>query len=101
MRAGPIEDVPPPTSGALRSPLSTALAEMQPGQSRTLEPEPGKPVHLFQAMVSNVATRLWGKGGHIQRRTDDGRIRVWRLNEDQRLAVLAAKRARKERRGGC
>lgn len=102
MRAGPIEDGPPPPSRyRLRSPISRALAELQPGKSRAFEVPAGMTANAAQIRLSHRAIWLWGRGGHITAIEDGGRtIRVWRLTEDQRIAYLAARRRHQEGRQG-
>lgn len=98
MRAGPIEDGPPPPGRyAPRSDLSRLVAEIPPGKCRVFEVPPGLTVDEAQRRIARRALYYWGKGGHITQLQDGGRtVRVWRLTEDQRLAYLAARRKHRE-----
>lgn len=93
MEAGPVEDgVPPPIGYGLRSPLSQWLAEIPPGKSRHIQCPPDR-VEAVQIAVGSRAYRLWGRGGHVTRAVPGG-VRVWRLTEDQRAALLARRTKR-------
>lgn len=97
MRPGPVEDdIPPPIGYGARSDLSKWLADIPPGKSRRIECEP----HEIQALQVNIgarAYRMWGKAGHATRAVEGG-VRVWRLTEDQRAALVARLRTRREQK---
>jgi hypothetical protein len=60
----------------LRNPISRALAELKPGESRTFEVW----VDITPAGVSKLAFRVFGKGGYRTAPVEGepNKLRVWR-----------------------
>lgn len=65
---------------AQRKPVATAIVALKPGQSRHFIPKSPVTQKQVMAIITSAAYHNLGKGNYMVRSTEEGGVRVWRLN---------------------